>query len=82
MEAELKLLLKHASGDANKQLRFLFNETIMKYKTYMSLPFNSHDCQIGPDYGSGDFQHTFSRAICEHSACALPGVGIVIGSGT
>jgi hypothetical protein len=80
--AELKFRQKHDSGDANKQIVYVFIVKIMKYSIYMSLSYNSHDFQNKADFGSGDFQYTCPRASCEQSACAWPVVSIGIGIGS
>ncbi len=42
----------------------LSKETL-KYSIYiLSLPFDSHDYQNSPDFGSGDFQYISSLAFC------------------
>jgi hypothetical protein len=66
---ELKFRLKHDSGDANKQVVYMFIVKIMKYPIYMSLSCNSPDFQYKADFGSGDFQYTCPRASCEQRAC-------------
>jgi hypothetical protein len=74
-----KFQLKHDSGDANKQIVYMFIVKIMKYPIYMSLSYNSPDFQYKVDFGSGDFQYTCPRASCEQRACAWHVVSIGIG---
>jgi hypothetical protein len=74
-----KIPTKTRSGDANKQIVYLFNVKIMKYPIYTRLSYNSHGFQYEADFGSGDFQYICPRASCEQSACAWPVVVIGIG---
>jgi hypothetical protein len=77
-----KIPTKTDSGDANKQIFYMFIVKIMKYPIYMSLSYNSPDFQYKADFGSGDFQYTCPRASCEQRACAWHVVSIGIGIGS
>ena len=61
----------------NKYFTSLSEKTI-KYRIYIILPFNSHQYQNSPDFGSGDFQYTSPLAVCEHSACAYLLVSVLV----